>query len=309
MPFGEKSLKLFRGLILGVLFFIAATPLLAQTPELDIKISDTTGYPGESSLLTVYLTNYTESISGFGIRFSLNRDDIIYFRPEFDTAGTLTSGWEIIYPRLISDDSLDYYILAISNAFSPPEIVPPIPPHQTPQPLIRVPVYLADVPDTAVNRQVSVDIKIDLDNMEFVSADYRTIGLLTDTLVDTLWYNCEAWQSDSCLIWLETVGPPADSMYIDSNVIGWLDTMLINVSPGSITALVPTCGDLNGNLDVDIADITRLISYLYLDGERPVCLRAANVNGTPDGTVDIADITRLIQFLYMNGVDLACPVQ
>jgi len=307
MPFGGKSLKLAPAIILFLLSLILVPNLIAQTPEIIINISDTTGYPGETSFITVYLTNYNDSISGFGIRFILDRSDIISFRPEVDTSGMLTSGWEFIYPQLLNNDPLDFQVIGIANTYSPSFITPPIPPHQTPQPLIRIPVDIADLPDTAFNRQVTLDIGVDLAYLEFVTEDYRTIGLLTDTLVDTLWYACNSWQEDSCLFWMEVAGPPADSMYIDSTVIGWLDTTVIIVDDGSMTALVPTCGDMNGNIDVDIADITRLISHLYLGGEPPVCMRAANVNGSPDGTVDISDITRLIQFLYMNGDDLECP--
>ena len=309
MPFGEKSLKLSAIFLFFLLFFIAFASLSAQDLDILVSINDTTGYPGEISYLTVKLANYNDSLSGFGFRFSLDRDDLIYFRREFDSAGTIISGWEIIISRLTNGDSLDYQLIGIANSQIPEPIVRPYPPHQNLLPLVRVPVYLNDIPDTAVNRRVNVDIEVDLDHVEFVNEDYRIIGLLTDTLVDTLWFDCESREGDSCLIWVETEGPPADSMYIDSIFNGRLDTTKIMVIDGSITVLTPVCGDLTGNYDVDIADITRLISFLYLEGAPPVCMRAANVNGSPDDEVDIADITRLIQFLYLDGDDLDCPIQ
>ncbi|MFZ5981100.1 MAG: M4 family metallopeptidase [Candidatus Zixiibacteriota bacterium] len=67
------------------------------------------------------------------------------------------------------------------------------------------------------------------------------------------------------------------------------------------------CGDVNNNgSEPDISDITALITYLYLGGSAPEYPEAANVNGSPDGSVDITDITYLIRFIYMGGAPLMC---
>ena len=61
-------------------------------------------------------------------------------------------------------------------------------------------------------------------------------------------------------------------------------------------------GDANcSGGDLDIADITSIIQYLYIDpiGEPELDPYSANVNGL--GDIDIADITYLISFLYLNG--------
>jgi len=65
------------------------------------------------------------------------------------------------------------------------------------------------------------------------------------------------------------------------------------------------CGDANGDGDINIFDITHIISYLYLDGPPPVSLDAADVNN--DGVINIFDVTHLIAFLYMDGDPLDCP--
>ena len=74
-----------------------------------------------------------------------------------------------------------------------------------------------------------------------------------------------------------------------------------------ITAMPPTfiCGDVNGTGNVNIFDITYIISYLYLNGPAPVPMEAADVNY--DGAVNIFDITTIIAFLYLEGPDLICP--
>ena len=65
------------------------------------------------------------------------------------------------------------------------------------------------------------------------------------------------------------------------------------------------CGDLNGDLIVNLLDITCLINYLYKGGEPPLVLDAANVNN--DGDINLLDITYLINYLYKGGPAPNCP--
>ncbi|MDD5427406.1 MAG: M4 family metallopeptidase [candidate division Zixibacteria bacterium] len=79
----------------------------------------------------------------------------------------------------------------------------------------------------------------------------------------------------------------------------------VSVSAGRCLRYI--CGDADNSGDLpDIADITFIISYLYLDGDPPFYMQAANVDGSPDGTIDISDITYLIRFLYMQGAAPIC---
>ncbi len=73
------------------------------------------------------------------------------------------------------------------------------------------------------------------------------------------------------------------------------------------------CVDFTGNADCsteempDIADITRLIDYLYISHEPLCCLEEADADAS-GGEPDIADITRLIDFLYISHDLLSdCP--
>ncbi len=65
------------------------------------------------------------------------------------------------------------------------------------------------------------------------------------------------------------------------------------------------CGDINGDLTINIFDITALISYLYLGGVPPVSMNEADVNS--DSAVNIFDITYLITYLYLGGPAPNCP--
>jgi len=65
------------------------------------------------------------------------------------------------------------------------------------------------------------------------------------------------------------------------------------------------CGDSNGDEDINIFDVTYLISYLYMGGPPPVSMDSVDVNN--DGTINIFDVTYLISYLYMSGPPPDCP--
>ncbi|MFH2036835.1 MAG: M6 family metalloprotease domain-containing protein [Candidatus Zixiibacteriota bacterium] len=65
------------------------------------------------------------------------------------------------------------------------------------------------------------------------------------------------------------------------------------------------CGDANGSGDLNILDITFLISYLYKDGPIPDPAEAGDVNG--NGVMNILDITYMIAYLYKGGPEPICP--
>jgi hypothetical protein len=59
------------------------------------------------------------------------------------------------------------------------------------------------------------------------------------------------------------------------------------------------CGDVNNSDNVNILDITYLISYLYKGGPPPDPMESADVNSS--GNVNLLDITYLIAYLYKDG--------
>ncbi len=66
-----------------------------------------------------------------------------------------------------------------------------------------------------------------------------------------------------------------------------------------------TCGDVNGDSNVDVLDIIYLINFKFKGGPEPVIMDAANVDG--NGTVDVLDIIYFIAFKFKDGPDLNCP--
>lgn len=66
------------------------------------------------------------------------------------------------------------------------------------------------------------------------------------------------------------------------------------------------CGDVTDDGLVNLADITALISYVYLHGQSVRPEQAGNVNGDPTGTVNLSDITLLIAMVYLHASPRPC---
>ena len=62
-----------------------------------------------------------------------------------------------------------------------------------------------------------------------------------------------------------------------------------------------------GNVDndpednVNIVDLTFIVSYLFTDGQKPPCMEEGNVDGDANDNVNIVDLTTLVQYLFNGG--------
>jgi len=65
------------------------------------------------------------------------------------------------------------------------------------------------------------------------------------------------------------------------------------------------CGDVNGDWNINILDVTFLINYLYKGGPAAVPPEAGDVND--DGSVNILDVTYMVNYLYKGGPPPICP--
>jgi len=72
------------------------------------------------------------------------------------------------------------------------------------------------------------------------------------------------------------------------------------------------CVGLAGNVDddpednVDLGDLTSLISFLFISFEPPACPEEANIDGDAEGLIDLSDLTRLIDYLFTSTVTAVC---
>ncbi len=65
------------------------------------------------------------------------------------------------------------------------------------------------------------------------------------------------------------------------------------------------CGDANADAELNIFDVTYMISYLYRDGPEPLPPDAGDPNA--DFNFNIFDVTYLITYLYLDGPSPQCP--
>ncbi len=117
----------------------------------------------------------------------------------------------------------------------------------------------------------------------------------------------------------ETGAPPDATYSIGITVNGSLEEEVVNNAtvPASGTTEqisftvedVPdpqyVCGDANGSTNINILDVTFIISYLYKGGQAPDPIEAGDANGS--GGINILDVTHIINYLYKGGEPPVCP--
>ena len=249
-----------------------------------------------------------------------------------DTAGTLLAGWEYVITRSFrsNDDSTKFYdvkIIARANAnFSDGVNTPGIPAGQSGGILFRLLADIEDIDDTVTNRSVKVNIlSMPPDNFVFTKPPATVVGLAYHQFLDSNYYRCDEWDTSvvpwECWSWTKVSGLPWDSIAIYPDSQAYLDTMVIDtitwqpvgqveLTHGQMTVLLfeGVCGNVSGDVEkkINLADITRLISAVYLHGTHadPKCL--GNANCDVEGKINLADITRLIDYVYLSKTAL-CP--
>ena len=99
---------------------------------------------------------------------------------------------------------------------------------------------------------------------------------------------------------LNSADCPDDLQVVAEHIGGMLDD-------GTVCC-VGTRGNVDGDADdnVNVADLTHLVSYLFDGGSPPPCWEEADVNG--DDSVNVADVTFLVDYLFSGGpAPLSCP--
>ncbi len=229
----------------------------------------------------------------------------------FDSTGTLISGWEMVDARSLTG-GFDLNIAGISFTEQNPDnrgIAP-----QQGGMLIKILADVFDIPDTMTDRTVNMMIQhAVLDHYNFSRPDGSSIGIVYDTVPDTNCYICTAWAGDVCTNWERVSLPPpggCDSIDIDTVAVARVDTTTVTLIDGSLTVL-PSCCVNRGNADgvigiggpIDVADLTYLVRYLFKEGPEPPCLEEGNADGVVGigGPIDVADLTYLVRYLFKEG--------
>jgi hypothetical protein len=83
--------------------------------------------------------------------------------------------------------------------------------------------------------------------------------------------------------------------------LGFLLMMMWNPTSAAPSQFV--CGDVDGSGNVDISDVTSLVSHLF-DNEPLTNFRAADCDS--DGLIDMADITYVVDYVFLYGPAPSC---
>jgi len=311
----KRVCKSMSGFLAGLVLLTMALALIPAAPagayEIVIRPDDAVVMPGDQDVpLTIYLRNVQDTIYALSIWFMLDRPDLAEFSGydssgtyciEIDTTGTLMSGWDYIQKRSIGGTPHNAKIIGFADP--PGSYDHEITPFEGEMPLIKILVDVYDIPPSMTDRAAVVMNMEILDHFGLSDRHGNSIGVITDTLVDTTCYNCLEYVGDECIAWEEIPGTTGDSCVYDSTLYAHLDTNYVSLPDGSLT--VGICGDLTGDGAINILDITTLISYIYFDQDPyGYAVHFWDMNG--DGTINILDITALISYIYMGGQPPEC---
>jgi hypothetical protein len=228
-----------------------------------------------------------------------------------DLSGTRSENWEDVRSRSIGADGHDLKISALANTLVPPYTPGFYPdPEDFDTPMIKILADIYDIPDEWTDREVTIYVQADNpDNFSVSDQHGNSIGVITDTTIDSTCFHCEYWLDDTtCNGWQEV---DCDSFELvdsvdccDTITVGYLDTAYFDIYNGTLRVLGGLCGDCNNDDAVNMLDILFLVAFLYKSGPAPVNSWACDVNG--DLGINMLDILALIAFLYKSGPPLEC---
>ncbi|MBR5102069.1 MAG: M6 family metalloprotease domain-containing protein [Muribaculaceae bacterium] len=86
------------------------------------------------------------------------------------------------------------------------------------------------------------------------------------------------------------------AVYVDGES-AWSKSETITLLSDEPTPPDPLIGDVNGDGEIDVKDVTMLIAYILGDSPEGFVIENANVNQDPDGEIDVQDVTALINMI------------
>lgn len=227
-----------------------------------------------------------------------------------DTIGTLTSGWELIDSRSLSDIGTDINIAGIADLPGGSGTTQGIPPSFEGGVLVKVLADIFDIQDTLTDRTVNMLVQTDFkDHFGFSKPDGTSLTWVDEIKPDTSCFQCTHWVEDPpgtfiCFNYIEISLGECDSIEVGLDTVKVLDTANVKVNNGSVTvALSAVCGNVDGIMDpmeIDINDLVFLVDYQFNDGPAPEPLWTANLNCDSEMN-DIADLVMMVDFMFNDG--------
>ena len=334
--------------ILSVSLLILAVVLVApsahsQVPDLVVKVGDTSASAGDiNTAISVFLSNYNDSVAGFNLWLQLDRPDIMVFQNDtqtvvdtiwectqynqdsslcldssiseintylatignFDTSGTLISGWQYVDVRSLSGLGYDLNIVALADDPFKPGAAPSLAPQQDGL-LIKLLADVYNIPDSMTDRTVNIMIQHDfIDHFSFSRNDGTSIGVITVPVEDTTYWRCTQQAGGTCLQWQKVSLPPYDSLSVDTVYQAVLDSTKVFPLDGSLRVNPPyMCGDVNASdpPEIDISDLVYLVTYMFKHGPEPLPFESGDVNCSNPPEIDISDLVYLVTYMFKHG--------
>lgn len=293
--------RLFRVIIFIIIIIILSSPTYASELEIVLKVGDTLALTGvNTGLLSVYIDNYNLEVFGFQFVLKSERPDLVWFdftNGGFDSTGTLVSGFEYMYAYDRANNGSECWFQCIAEIdYSAPVHTGILP--QLGGVAIKIPYQTTATPDTLQPLSSIISIERPTDFSDELA---NSIGAISDTLVDTTFYKCLSWQSDTCTKWIIQEDPLQgyDSLKFDSTLVGLLDTNIVKVYPGSITISIMNC-DSDGNGQRDIDDIVCMIEQMFGTDPNAICYFPP-CDADNSSRNDIDDLVYLINYMFGDG--------
>ena len=263
---GLKMSRYFVAISLATLLTISVGHA-QESLDLEVIVEDVTVFPGEQDVtIPIYMKNYHDSVAGFNMWLILDRPDIMEFQIVLDTTGTLISGWESMSANTLGGLGHDLTFFAMSNSM-PPYTNSIDYPQYGEIPLVKLVADVYDIPDTMTDRTANIHV-----------------------VTEPLYNFCFTDPYGNCIGYVE----------------GELDTTKVTITDGSLTVLVPICGDIDGSDgNPNVADLTYFVEYLFFEEPPPPVIEMANVDG--DDGINVADLIYLVDFLFFSGPAPDCP--
>jgi hypothetical protein len=308
-------MRIARSLKLWTVIFIISVPFLfsirgVALPRLELRVADSSAIPGDTGQLGIYLTNRLDTVAAFELTLLVDKPNLIGLIPAFDSANTLTSGWEYLAAIVVLSPQPGIKITGVANLISPPKIVPGIPVSTVPRLLLRVPFYAKVISDTVSDRTARIYFSENTSEFGVASKEGQLIGLVQDTLYDTACFRCTRYLGPDCQTYVPS-SPPCDSISISYSLANpHFDTTQITLTAGSIL-LLPNChpvalaGDIDGNGRVDSADLQALAAFVQYGS--PQIASPSNADLNKDCCINWADYSILSRLLTFGRDSVVLP--
>ncbi|MBU0983341.1 MAG: immune inhibitor A, partial [candidate division Zixibacteria bacterium] len=285
----------------------ARNPADGTPPSFALQIEDTHFQFSDTGWVNIVLTDIDTGLTGYtlNLRYDTIGLELLEAQP-----GELLTNWNTFVSRTDSyGDIQNLRIVATATHFNEPGTVTvdDIVFAAAPVTLVRLKFRVTD-PSSPLEKELRFAWEKCGDN----AIAYGHFD--TDALLDGLMLHRAVFSADSTDITGTDPVYGGASDCIGAGIGGVPPISDLDFKSGTLTFSPSCCIGFTGNVDcndsegADIADLTELISHLYIAFDALCCEQEAETAIPADGTIDVGDLTALIDHLFINFTDLpSCP--